>query len=452
MDSEVDADIKTLVLPASTTISTFWASLIDDTDASAVRATLEYATNLAGTTNTTSFTPTADYHPATKKYVDDNAWWGRWSSDRVLGEDISTWTPYFLWDWSEEVESVSDGVLSVGDSSDTLEIDLVTSSYEVLRSIEFEISKVWSPTSYSIYIVDDSEASTLIESWVTGVGTITRDCEVENASKLKIVSNAVDASNYYEVDVTLVYSPWSTGDLTPTMTSNTAPSWYTASASTEESWSRQAWRVFDKTTDMWWVTSGNSDNSWIKLQVPADFWLVTWYEIDHFNGTYRAVDFDLEGSDDWSAWTTIHSVTWNATVDYVSPSFTAVDYLYYRLSISDANSNSFLYIKEIRLMWYQLVVSDYIAWGSYKFWFDRLSKYKSVGWTSCREKFHWIEVWGGSTGATTSWQEVWVLDVWWSIDWAIYVQSWGSTLWETSSNVYVWYANKWILDIKVYKP
>jgi len=40
MDSEVDADIKTLVLPASTTISTFGASLIDDAAASDARTTL----------------------------------------------------------------------------------------------------------------------------------------------------------------------------------------------------------------------------------------------------------------------------------------------------------------------------------------------------------------------------------------------------------------------------
>lgn len=40
MDSEVDADIKTLVLPASTTISTFGASLVDDTTAAAARTTL----------------------------------------------------------------------------------------------------------------------------------------------------------------------------------------------------------------------------------------------------------------------------------------------------------------------------------------------------------------------------------------------------------------------------
>jgi len=40
MDSEVDADIKTLVLPASTTISAFGASLVDDADAATALATL----------------------------------------------------------------------------------------------------------------------------------------------------------------------------------------------------------------------------------------------------------------------------------------------------------------------------------------------------------------------------------------------------------------------------
>lgn len=38
--------------------------------------------------NTTAFTPNADYEPATKKYVDDNAWW--WSvSDEAY--DATTW-------------------------------------------------------------------------------------------------------------------------------------------------------------------------------------------------------------------------------------------------------------------------------------------------------------------------------------------------------------------------
>jgi len=40
MDSEVDADIKTLVLPASTTISAFGATLVDDANAAAALTTL----------------------------------------------------------------------------------------------------------------------------------------------------------------------------------------------------------------------------------------------------------------------------------------------------------------------------------------------------------------------------------------------------------------------------
>jgi hypothetical protein len=44
MDSEVDADIKTLVLPASTTISPWGATLVDDADAAAGRETIELGT------------------------------------------------------------------------------------------------------------------------------------------------------------------------------------------------------------------------------------------------------------------------------------------------------------------------------------------------------------------------------------------------------------------------
>ena len=54
MDSEVDADIKTLTLPASTTISTFGASLVDDAAAINARATLDV--DVAGTDNSTDVT------------------------------------------------------------------------------------------------------------------------------------------------------------------------------------------------------------------------------------------------------------------------------------------------------------------------------------------------------------------------------------------------------------
>ena len=57
MDSEVDADIKTLTLPASTTISTFGASLIDDAAASNARTTLGLGT--AATTASTAYATAA---------------------------------------------------------------------------------------------------------------------------------------------------------------------------------------------------------------------------------------------------------------------------------------------------------------------------------------------------------------------------------------------------------
>lgn len=54
MDSEVDADIKTLSLPANTTISSFGASLIDDANASAAQTTL--GVDPAGTDNSIDVT------------------------------------------------------------------------------------------------------------------------------------------------------------------------------------------------------------------------------------------------------------------------------------------------------------------------------------------------------------------------------------------------------------
>jgi hypothetical protein len=61
MDSEVDADIKTLSLPANTTISVFGATLVDDADAAAARTTL--GVDSAGTDNSTDVTlaGTPDY-------------------------------------------------------------------------------------------------------------------------------------------------------------------------------------------------------------------------------------------------------------------------------------------------------------------------------------------------------------------------------------------------------
>jgi len=54
MDSEVDADIKTLALPANTTISDFGKTVVDDADAAAARTTL--GVDASGTDNSTPVT------------------------------------------------------------------------------------------------------------------------------------------------------------------------------------------------------------------------------------------------------------------------------------------------------------------------------------------------------------------------------------------------------------
>lgn len=56
MDSEVDADLKTFVLPASTTISAYGATLVDDADAGTARTTLNV--DVAGTDNSVPVTVT----------------------------------------------------------------------------------------------------------------------------------------------------------------------------------------------------------------------------------------------------------------------------------------------------------------------------------------------------------------------------------------------------------
>ena len=66
MDSEVDADIKTLSLPASTTISAFGATLVDDADAATARTTI----GLGNVDNTSDATKNSASATLTNKTID----------------------------------------------------------------------------------------------------------------------------------------------------------------------------------------------------------------------------------------------------------------------------------------------------------------------------------------------------------------------------------------------
>ena len=71
MDSEVSANLKTLTLPATTTISTYGASLIDDADAGTARTTLELGTIATAEAPSGTVVGTTDTQVLTNKTVTD---------------------------------------------------------------------------------------------------------------------------------------------------------------------------------------------------------------------------------------------------------------------------------------------------------------------------------------------------------------------------------------------
>lgn len=148
-----------------------------------------------------------------------------------------------------------------------------------------------------------------------------------------------------------------TGNILPTMTSNTAPSGF-ASASSVYGTTDDAWKAFDKTsttTGTQWSTA-NTSSGWLSFRF-TEKKVIKKYSL---RGSYNTVSaspksWTFEGSNDGGAnWTVLDTQT-NITNWLVSQirSFeilNTTDYLEYRINVTENNGSSFLAISELEMM------------------------------------------------------------------------------------------------------
>jgi hypothetical protein len=146
----------------------------------------------------------------------------------------------------------------------------------------------------------------------------------------------------------------------PAMTSNTAPSPYVASVSSEYSATYTAWYVFNKSASNYWRSATNQvADQWVQIDVGSgnEFAARKWrWRSD--NTTYSPKRFKLQGSNNGSSWTDLE--TSYSAVDYPQPGtevyspwlfFTNnVKYRYYRMYIISGYSTSSVYVDEVDIV------------------------------------------------------------------------------------------------------
>ena len=148
-----------------------------------------------------------------------------------------------------------------------------------------------------------------------------------------------------------------TSDVTTVMTSNTAPSPFVVSASSEFNAGYAAWRAFDHLSGSGgsnaWACTGTT--GWLKIFIGTAC-VVTSYTLTASadSQTMMARDWTLQGSNNDATWTIIHSTTnqtgWSAaemrTYTITSPE----NYSYYKLDITANNGDTSIIVGELELL------------------------------------------------------------------------------------------------------
>ncbi|WP_395652634.1 hypothetical protein [Brevundimonas sp.] len=115
----------------------------------------------------------------------------------------------------------------------------------------------------------------------------------------------------------------------PKMLNNTSPSGYLANASANQS---TAYVAFDQNLATSFISG--TVNNWLSFQYPTTKLNVR-YAITFQTGGLNATGWRYEGSNDGVNYTTLHTVTGNALLNYSSPLLTfTTPYLYYRIFVT----------------------------------------------------------------------------------------------------------------------
>lgn len=160
---------------------------------------------------------------------------------------------------------------------------------------------------------------------------------------------------------------------TPQMTSNILPSPFVAAASTINGTANNAWNAFDRnySTTTGWATAAGVTTGWVSMDFGSgNSQIIDGYTIfGQSTVTNNPNTWQLQGSADNSAWTTLHAVTGSTIPASGTYSIASIgnplSYRYYRLNVTANGGGTIVYLTELEL--YNPGTSSIVAGGSFNF-------------------------------------------------------------------------------------